>query len=477
MKQVPCFIKVQGGRYPEGHVSDAGFSLVEVLLAISLLMMISVGIVSVVAYAQDVRSSAEERPYAVILAQEGLEVVRGLRNVVVSEVPDGTYAIERSDAVWMLVEGSEVIDGIYSREVEISSVEGAVKRVDATVSWTGRYGGDKSVVLSTLIADWQSAVGGPWLFPVLRSSLDLPGNENGIKVVIDGTEAYVIQDRGTESLIAIDISDSLSPSILGIANILGGPRGLAVSGDLLFAASTQRDAEFQMFDISSPSAMSLVYRHDPTHRQPGLSVLADGGYVYLGRERGKEQEFWVYDVSDPEGVLVHGVLDMEGSIEDSVRYGDYLVVASDDRNQEVKVIDISDPSGPFVAGGYDLPGKSAALACDISGNHLIVGMDTGAVYLLDVSDIADISIVGEYEAGRAVRDISLDRESGIAFIGGDENKAELQILDISDPAAISQIGVYDAPADINGVWYDEASGLLYAVGDSNDQELMIFSPQ
>lgn len=455
---------------------EEGFSLVEVLVAVSLLGIISVGVLSVIAYAQDVRQTAYDRPEAVLLAEEGMEIVRNLRDREFGLLEDGTYGLSYSDGSWVLTEEPEQVDSMFTREVRVVSVDPVTKQVDVSVFWASTYGSDLSVDLTSLFTDWHTIIEGKWMYPVLISSLDLPGNQNGLKVDLEGEYAYVIQDGGKDELVVIDMSNVAVPAIVGTTEIAGSPRDVKARGEYCYLASTDKDSELQIFSVAVPETPTLVGSHDPSRSQSGLSVWVGDEYVYLGRNVGKAHELWIYDVSDPQDIVVVGILELTGSVNDSVLSGEVLYLALDDDGSEVVTVDVSDPGLPVVAGSYDHPGKNVGLSLAVIGEYVLAGFDSGDVVVLSGGS-GDPSALGQYSAGDDVRDIEVDVDGNVGFLATDSNAAEVQIIDLSEITAPALIGSYDASGDVNGLAYDSVRDRLIAVGDSNSLEFFILAPE
>lgn len=72
--QLPFLIKIQN------QVKCKGFSLIEVLVAITVLIVGLVGVVGLIVYNISISRASPEKVIAVNLAQEGIEVVRNIRD-------------------------------------------------------------------------------------------------------------------------------------------------------------------------------------------------------------------------------------------------------------------------------------------------------------------------------------------------------------------------------------------------------------
>lgn len=136
-----------------------GFSLVEVLLAVSVFGLIAAGLIGGLIYGQESTALAGQRTRATILADEGLEAVRNIRDENFSNLTDGTYGLTISGNKWIL-SGSQDVTDIFTRQIVISSIDTSRKSVTATVSWQQNPQRNGSVILTTNLTAWINQVGG-----------------------------------------------------------------------------------------------------------------------------------------------------------------------------------------------------------------------------------------------------------------------------------------------------------------------------
>src|ERR1041384_6828468 len=97
------------------NVTQGGFSPVEVLLAATIFGMLVTAIVGAVIYGRNSTDGAGNRSRASLLAEEGLEAVRNIRDASYANLTDGTYGIAQSANQWAL-SGASDTSGIYTRQ-------------------------------------------------------------------------------------------------------------------------------------------------------------------------------------------------------------------------------------------------------------------------------------------------------------------------------------------------------------------------
>lgn len=111
-----------------------GFLLVEILLSSSLFVIFLTAFAGIFYYGMEASVLAGNRSQAVMLAEEGQEAVRSMKNINFANIPDGTYGLVYSNNAWSLV-GSQDVSGIYTRSVNISTIDEHRKNIITTVTW------------------------------------------------------------------------------------------------------------------------------------------------------------------------------------------------------------------------------------------------------------------------------------------------------------------------------------------------------
>lgn len=115
-----------------------GVTLVEVLLASALIVLLGLGIVTAMSFSIESSSRSNQSSYAQFLAKEGIEAIRNIRNTDLSNLTNGTYGLVLSGNQWTLSGSSDTTNSLYTRQVNISTINATTKRVTVTVSWNGR---------------------------------------------------------------------------------------------------------------------------------------------------------------------------------------------------------------------------------------------------------------------------------------------------------------------------------------------------
>lgn len=139
--------------------AQSGFSLVEVLLAVSVFSLIVTGLIGGLIYGQESTALAGQRARAAILADEGLEAVRNIRDANFSNLTDGTFGLTTTGNQWNLSGSSDATD-IFTRAITISAVDAKRKQVTSTVTWQQNAQRNGTVSVVTYLTNWKASGGG-----------------------------------------------------------------------------------------------------------------------------------------------------------------------------------------------------------------------------------------------------------------------------------------------------------------------------
>lgn len=455
--------------------SRSGFSLVEVILSAALFGLIVTIFVGAYLYGQESTALAGSRARAVMLASEGIEAVRNIRDEDYANLIDGTFGLTESGGQWVFSGSSDLTD-IFSRSITITTVDEDRKSITSNVAWTQNTQRSGSVSLITRLTNWMQA-GLSWANPGLVGSVNMSGGNNGKKVQISDNYAYVVRAGGTD-FIVIDISTPSSPSVVGSLSLTGAPANIFVLGSYAYVTSNDNSSELIIIDISTPSSPSVVGGFNNAGGQNGTGVYVNGNTAYVGFNG--NDELSLIDVSTPSLPVLISTLNLSGDVTELLVSGDYVYIASESNNSELQIVDVSSPTSPSLVTTLDLASNSNADTIAMQDNTLYVGQDD-ILHIIDVSTPASPAILGTYDAEDRILDIALNfgEEGAFAFLASRHNDRELQVVDISTPTApvLFGSGDTDGSTSQNGVAYDITLDLAIVVGDDNNEEAAIFIAQ
>jgi len=181
--------------------AEAGQSLFEALLALAVFIIAIVGIAHIFFGANYSAAYSVERSQALLLAREGIEAVRSIRdddfaNITATENGDGLLL---SGGNWTIQASPDEIDG-FTRTINITSVDDDTWQVESTVTWTSIMGTESEASLTERLTNWRSAAAPRY---VLTLSADPP--EGG--TVEDDTRQSPYEEGAEVAISAVPVGD------------------------------------------------------------------------------------------------------------------------------------------------------------------------------------------------------------------------------------------------------------------------------
>lgn len=137
--------------------ANKGFSVVEVLLAVSVMALIITGFTGAIIYGQESTVVAASQARATFIAEEGLEAVRNIRDSGFANLTDGTFGLSTSSSQWSFNDSADVTDN-FTRDINITSVDANRKQVVSTVTWQQTPSRTGNVALTTYLTHWKTTV-------------------------------------------------------------------------------------------------------------------------------------------------------------------------------------------------------------------------------------------------------------------------------------------------------------------------------
>jgi len=132
---------------------NKGQSLVEVLIALAIFIVGIATIGFLVLDAGFASRQGAERTKAVLLAKEGLEAARSIRDNSFSDLTAGAHGLALSGNHWIFSGTSDTQDQ-YTRSVTISDIDTYTKKIVCAVDWQFASNRTGQVELATYLTDW-----------------------------------------------------------------------------------------------------------------------------------------------------------------------------------------------------------------------------------------------------------------------------------------------------------------------------------
>jgi len=162
--------------------NKSGFSLIEILLAISIFAVFTVGItyLSLDTLGNDAKVVLNNE--ALQYAQEGLEVTRNIRDRNFLLLTNGDHGLSFANNIWSFGLAPEAVDNFYERRITVSDVyrdingniaaEGTLdpdtKRIDSAVAWSQNGIIPRSITLTEYVTNWR---GDDWIVTTCQNLL------------------------------------------------------------------------------------------------------------------------------------------------------------------------------------------------------------------------------------------------------------------------------------------------------------------
>ena len=461
---------------------QAGFSLVEVILASAVFILLVTALVGAYLYGEQATALAGNRAQAVLLAQEGLEAVRNIRDSAFTSVADGAYGLSTAGNVWSLAGASDT-SGIFTRQIIISSVDPDNpdrRSVTANVSWQQNPQRNGLVSLTTRLMDWTASGLGDWANPLQAASIDLAGDNDGLKIQVQGNYAYMVRSGGAPDFLVIDVTDPASPNPVGSLTLAGTPTNIAVSGNFAYISGNNDSEELQVIDVSTPSALFVAGTYNAPGTADANGVFVNGTTVYLVRTSSGSDEFFIINAATPSLPVFVGSLNLGASGNEVIVSGNFAYVASSADTQEMQVIDVTVPSLPTLGVGLNLSGNANAITIAITGNTVLLGQGS-LLYTVNVSTPLIPSILGSVSTLDTLNDIALGLANfdTYVYLATNANSDEFQVVNISNPSLPVLLGSVNVATTANllGIAFDDTLNRAFGVSASDTQEFLVFAPQ
>ncbi|HSX16466.1 MAG TPA: hypothetical protein VLF40_06775 [Candidatus Saccharimonadales bacterium] len=459
------------GSLPIKKLGQKGFSVVEVLLATTLFGFLVVAVIGAVIYGRASAANAGERMRATQIADEGVEVLRNLRDGSFTNLNAGTYGLQQSGGQWSL-SGTSDTTGIFTRTLTITNTDGNRRAVTVTVTWP-QGSSTAQLSVSSELTNW-AAVFNSW------SGYDAPGTDDALKVASSGHYVYLVRGGSSSpNFLVIDVANPTLPTLVASLTLAGSPTNITLSGNTAFVANSDRNNILQIINISSPTAPSLTKTFSGCAGSAGaLGIAVDSNLVYLGRSaNGGNAELCIVDVSSLSSPTLAASysnnVNMYAIYIPSPGNDAYIATSSD--TQEIIAVQTQKPKTGQFDYSYDLTGTADAMNLAGFGNNLLVGRGS-TLYALDHINQKTLSVSGSIAISGTgvINDIALNPSNTTAYLAATSSSAEFQIVNISSLTSMSIVKTTDVPAVLNGLSYVTSNNRVAAASASDTQELMLF---
>ncbi len=135
-----------------------GFGLVEIILSSMIFVLFLSALVTSFLYGLESTAFAGDRVRAMLLAQEGVEAVRSLRNWSFLSLVDGVHGLALSGNQYVLTNTPDTV-GVFTRTITISTVDQNTKKVEVKIDWLRHVVKQNILTSTTYFTKWTLGVG------------------------------------------------------------------------------------------------------------------------------------------------------------------------------------------------------------------------------------------------------------------------------------------------------------------------------
>lgn len=446
----------------------SGFAIIEVLLAISLFSVFSVGIfyLSIDTVQRDAKVNNDSN--AMYYAIEGLEAVRSIRDQNYLYLTNGDYGLNLEAGAWEFATAPEDINGIYERTITLSDIfrdesgniasdgiyfDPDTKKITSEILWLNKGALPRTTTLTGYVSNWR---GDQWIQSTCAEF------EEG---TYDVTESVTQSELGADECGLKLAEIELASTEYGTANLGKHANDVVVEGSYAYIASDDKSKGMQIVNISNPLSPSLVSYLNVGGIANYVHKL--GSYLYLGMDEDDESGLVIANVSSVNSPTKIKSIDIGNQGNQPETFDNYLLMPSGSSNNSLKVYDISNPNSPSLTDTVD-PRDEVQVAT-VKGNYAYLGMedDDRGFRVVDISDPNNVTLVSSLDIGEEANAISII--GNIAFVGTEKSSNSLKVINISDP----ENPTIETSLDVGGEIQDLtiSGNYLYAAVDMQNSGL------
>jgi Tfp pilus assembly protein PilV len=449
---------------------NSGFSVVEVIVAMALVMLIVPALAAAILYLHSLIIDAGLQRQAVTLTRQGLEEAKaGLR--------------KGSSTIKSLTKN----DSTFQTTVTIEPVHAAAWQLTSTTTWLSSRKIAQQTTLTTLITDALTASYTQfcplqqveWNHGSVFASLDFADQLILTSIAVRNGYAYLTINSAAESasdLFIVDISDPAHPTPISSLHTGPGLSTITVIGTLAYVGNTSINGQLQIIDVANPRSPFLKH----TYKLPGnytdnttvtQSLTYDKGLVYLGTQKSEIAEVHIIDVRNLSEIKELGSWELDTRVNAIVVKGDYAYIASP-ANEELKVLNITDPGNLRQVGGFDAPqvqgnGKSLSLTHDL----LFMGRTVGnsELYTIGIAAAPQLDIINQANVDSSINSIASTAKH--LFLGTIDANQEIQVWDNTNLMQLKLVRGINVSGTVTGLAC--STNELYVVASSPNRLYVI----
>ncbi|PWB38665.1 MAG: hypothetical protein C3F02_03055 [Parcubacteria group bacterium] len=511
-----------------------GFSLIELLVAISFVAVIIVLTISISGHSFQLRRFNQERTQAIFDATEGIEAA----NLISwSNLSSGQYHPVVSGGTWNLASGSELLDGKYTRLLTVSDVyrasstngqvHGAIvatggyldpdtKKITVDITWPSAIGQEKSVALENfryrwgatrwIQTDWSGGAGQnqwsdptkfytkdsgidvsfagtatlsaghiDWTQATTTAYFDTPGNFDDTDVFEVNGIAYLVTENnpsGSEFYI-LDVSNIGSPVLISSLDIGDGVTSVVTQGNYAYLSTRGNNSEITVVDVSDRQNPHIIYTYNLPSNDDARDLVLNNSQVFVVQGA----NLYAFSLANPAAPLLLDSISVDDNAWELYLAENNVFIATQDSDKELQIIDATNPANLLPRGQYNLSGNLKATDVNVRGTRAYLATENNGsypeFYVFDITDPSAPVLLGSYEVGESVHSFAIVGQ--YALLGTNFLDEELVVIDIANPAAITKISGFNLYGFVLGM--SANCSVIYAATSGNQKEFFIIWTQ
>ncbi|MDP3724311.1 MAG: hypothetical protein Q8R11_01615 [bacterium] len=459
--------------------SRRGSALIEVLLAIAVFGIAVTGLSGALIGGPLSTMAGGSRVRAALLAEEGVEVLRNLRDASFGNLTDGIHGLAAS-SVWSLAGSSDTTAGVV-RSAAITALDTRRKDIVLTASWQQEAARSGTLTVASRLTNWRRPFGN-WGAATQQSTLNLAGDEdvNDVALYRSGSSTYALlvrQSGPNQEFVVVDVTDPAAPTLVGGLEIGSSVKDVAVVGSTAVLAVVRDTQEVMVVDLTNPALPSQLSTLDLPGSANPLSLTSVGTTVYVGRVASAQQEIYILSLLNPSSPSIVGSLELGSNADaENIVLGQnnqYLYVASPLNATEFFVVDVRIPTSPSIVGTLDAVDGSDGTAVAAFSTYAVLGRADGTVLSIDVSSPTSPVAQGSVDIGAAIQDFSMAVGNLNVIATTNTGSTPTLVVSVAAPASPALLGSVTQSGDTRGVVWDFDLNRAVVVGTANTAELSI----
>ncbi|MFA6253270.1 MAG: hypothetical protein WCV69_03325 [Patescibacteria group bacterium] len=383
-----------------------GFSIIEILIAITFIAVIITGIFNISRFNSHVRKINDERTQSLYYAVEGIEAAKLM---TWDQLAVGNYHFVKNGAVWEISAGSELLNNKYTRTVAVSAVsrqsvyQGNVygdintgsnvdpdtKKVVVTIDWLSKTGANKQEKLETYVYRFRAS---RW------TQQDWVGGD-GQSDWSDASKFYA-KNSGADV------------TIPGVATLISGALNWNIATTTAVYDAPGNSDNNDVFEINNIAY--LVTENNTT--SPG-------------------SEFYILDVANInfppiDHPPVIGQYNVGNGVTSVVVQGNYAYLTTRDNSYEFQVFNISNPASPQRVARVGLDTDSDALDVVVNQNQAYI-VQGSTVYSYNITNPNSPQRLDTFALGAVGNELFLNEN--YLYVATNNSNKEIQVINVTDP--------------------------------------------